>query len=390
MAMHKVPLDVEADDKFLGPLSFRQFLFAGGTVVFGYLTFLMISSGIWPVSIIFFIPGLCFAILAIPWSKEQPSELFLASRIRFFIKPRRRVWDQAGIKNLVSVTAPVREVHLYTDGLNQDEVRSRFNALATLVDSRGWAIKHAGPQTITHAQPSDRLVNTTLPQQSATIIDTTADEDVLDESNSTIARQFDTMIEQSERHNKSAALALVEKARNAGQPQASSPATPPAPEATTDDFWFKHENQAISDTQLATFQTSSVISPGSTAQTPNPTSNPVQQGTELSEQELLEKAHEKQRRDALQTGSSHGAVINPYGTTPTPDPAQQQPAPYQYTQPAATTTPIPDPVQQNAPVIPPPDPGILELAQSNDLNVETIARQANKGKNDGEVVISLH
>jgi hypothetical protein len=27
MAVHKVPQDVEADDKFLGPLSFKQFLF---------------------------------------------------------------------------------------------------------------------------------------------------------------------------------------------------------------------------------------------------------------------------------------------------------------------------------------------------------------------------
>jgi hypothetical protein len=39
-----------------------------------------------------------------------------------------------------------------------------------------------------------------------------------------------------------------------------------------------------------------------------------------------------------------------------------------------------------------PDPAILELANNDDLNVATIARQANRVKNlgDDEVVISLH
>jgi len=45
MAVYKVPQDVEADDKFLGPLSFKQFLFAGGALISGYLTFLVVGSG---------------------------------------------------------------------------------------------------------------------------------------------------------------------------------------------------------------------------------------------------------------------------------------------------------------------------------------------------------
>ena len=39
-----------------------------------------------------------------------------------------------------------------------------------------------------------------------------------------------------------------------------------------------------------------------------------------------------------------------------------------------------------------PDPAILELASNNDLNVATLAREANKHKEElqNEVVISLH
>jgi hypothetical protein len=40
------------------------------------------------------------------------------------------------------------------------------------------------------------------------------------------------------------------------------------------------------------------------------------------------------------------------------------------------------------PVTQTPDPVILDLAKSNDLNIDTLARQAKK-KDDGEVVISL-
>src|SRR6187402_3059875 len=141
MAVHKVPQDVEADDKFLGPLSFKQFLFFGGTIICGYLTFLMLTK-VWPLTIIFLLPTIVFAFLAFPWSKEQPTELWLASRIRFLIMPRKRIWDQAGMKELVTITVPVREAHIYTNGLSQDEVQNRLGALASIVDSRGWAVKN--------------------------------------------------------------------------------------------------------------------------------------------------------------------------------------------------------------------------------------------------------
>jgi hypothetical protein len=132
----------------------------------------------------------------------------LASRIRFLIKPSKRIWDQSGVKELVKITVPVREAHLYTDGLSQGEVQNRLSALATIVDSRGWAIKSLAPNN----PDSDRLVQPAiLPTLDTGYVDSTPD--VLDETSGSVAKQFDNMIQKSEQKHKSQTLKLVEEAR---------------------------------------------------------------------------------------------------------------------------------------------------------------------------------
>lgn len=371
MAVHKVPQDVEADDKFLGPLSFKQFLFAGGVIVFGYLSFLTITKA-FIVSPIFILPTLGFAALAFPWSKEQPTELWLAARIRFFLKPRKRIWDQSGVKDHVTITAPVRAVHNYTDGLSQGEVRNRLSALATMVDSRGWASKNSG--RVANDKSSDRLVAPIEPvidEKTATLQATV---DVLDPDKGAIAQQFDTMIEKSESQRKEHTQEVVEKARK-GEAQTQD---------QKQDFWFLNQSQ----------QSATVVAPGQT-QAAQPTATaavpakPVAQITKADEDALLNKAHEKQRRDDLQTHSTHEKIIQPMGAQPAPAPAPMQQPQQQATTQQTTTT---GSETQQAPVTNQPDPDIMQLSTSNDLSVETIARQANKKDDldDGEVVISLH
>jgi hypothetical protein len=386
MATHKVPQDVEADDKFLGPLSFRQFLFFGATLICGYLTFLM-STTVWPLAFVFGVPMLAFGALTIPWSKEQPTELFLAARIRFLIKPRVRIWDQSGVKDLVTITVPVRLAHVYSDGLSQSEVRSRFNALANIVDSRGWAVKNILPAD----SPSDRLVEVAVTDDEAKIFaDSTPD--VFDDSAGIISRQFETMIEQSEQTRKAETLKLVEQARNRGSDEPADRSMPAVANQATfaeatgapgqsalqnsQDFWFMHESPQPTDPSLATFQNSTVIAPGTASRAINPTAQTALDDLILSEQELLEAVHEKQKRDSMQTPSWHEKVLNPNATLPA---AEQQPEENIS-------------AQAQAPMTPAPNPDILDLARSNDLNIETLARQANKKHDLGndEVIISLH
>ena len=398
MAVHKVPQDVEADDKFLGPLSFKQFLFFGGAGIGAYLTFITITK-VWPVSIVLALPTLFFGALAFPWSKEQPTELFLASRIRFLIKPRKRIWNQSGVKDLVNITVPIREAHIYSDGLSQGEVRNRLSALATMVDSRGWAVKNIH-NTFANDDISDRLVEAPAKlDEKATIVDATPD--VFDDSAGTIARQFDNMIKMSDQERKSATIKLVEEARrrssqtnqqssaNTSQSDLAAIRTMLPPAASQDtgneqaqDFWFMHTANQPADPSLATFQPNPVINPG---QSPAPAQSQLTEDssiTSLSEQQLLEAVQEKRRRDAMQTTSKYEKVINPYGT-PEPSPIPN---------PSSIPSPqSPVPTQATSTMTPTPNPDILSLSRSNDLSVETLARQANKKKilGDDEVVISL-
>lgn len=375
MAEYKVPQDVEADDKFLGPLSFKQFIFFGLTAICGYLTFLMISKNLLVLAPAFGLPMIAFGFLAFPWSKEQPTELWLASRIRFMIKPHRRIWDQSGVKQLVQITAPIRVAHAYTDGLSQDEVASRLSALATMVDSRGWAIKNVSLQ---QGASDDRLVAGNI-QVVSPVVSLDAPEDVMDESGGTLAKQFETGLQQAtQKHKEEARHLMIDGTREReAQDQADS-------KKREEDFWFMHQRQRPSDPSLSTFQASSVVHPGDPQ-----TSTAVSDDATVDAAQFLDKVHEKQHRDWLQTQSSHHHVVNPLGrgekVIEPLDPLASRAEPAS-TAPADTTI-LPPPVAKEK-----IDPDILELANNNDLSVETIQRQGHKKDHlpPDEVVVRLH
>ena len=75
MAQYKVPQDVEADDKLLGPFSFRQFVYlliAGGLIALAIGLFQL-----FPLLVIIPLPFvLFFGALALPLRKDQPMETY--------------------------------------------------------------------------------------------------------------------------------------------------------------------------------------------------------------------------------------------------------------------------------------------------------------------------
>jgi hypothetical protein len=196
----------------------------------------------------------------------------------------------------------------------------------------------------------------------------------------------------------------------------------------TADFWFlqqgAHGGQHQSATQIADALTPTAASApleenyttfhGPSIVTPN-----TQQVTSpvLAENAFANKAVNEQAEQALlaKVHKSHDASQNPFGHIKTimplsegpaaaPPAAQQaspQPAaaptyPQPQVPPTAQTTPqaYADPSSQIPPippVTPPVNPAIMNLAHNDDLDVATLARQAEKNQNpsDGEVVISL-
>jgi hypothetical protein len=144
MAVYKVPQDVEADDKLIGPFSFRQFIYLivvaiSGAACFG-LSQLFIPLAIIPLPLILF-----FGALALPLRKDQPMETYLSAVVSFyFLKPRRRFWQPDGIDSFVTIIPPKDEDIRRTKDLNEDEATRRLGYLADLVDSHGWSVRGQG------------------------------------------------------------------------------------------------------------------------------------------------------------------------------------------------------------------------------------------------------
>lgn len=208
MATYKVIQDIEAEDKFIGPLTLKQFVFAAIGTVFSYLCFFVIVRGLWPVAIVFAPVTLFGFFMAIPWSKDQPTDLWVLAKIRFKIKPKTRVWDQAGKQDLVTITAPKRIEKVFTKDLSETEVQSRLKTLADTMNTRGWAVKHVGLSNVTRTdEAADRLLPTPIPVGSRAPLDNEAS-DILENT------QVDVLINESEKTRKADLQNKIEQARN--------------------------------------------------------------------------------------------------------------------------------------------------------------------------------
>ena len=208
MATYKVIQDIEAEDKFVGPLTLKQFVFAAIGTVFAYLCFFVIARNLWFVALAFAPVSLFGFFMAIPWSKEQPTDVWVLAKIRFRIKPKKRIWDQAGYQELVTITAPNTEEKILTKELSETEVKSRLKALSDTMDTRGWAIKHAAlPNTYSQTgQSASRLIPTPIPVGSNPAIDEGIP-DILEEA------EIDQLIDKKERDYKAS---LVQNLSSAG------------------------------------------------------------------------------------------------------------------------------------------------------------------------------
>jgi len=228
MAVYKVPQDVEAEDKLIGPFSFRQFIYlivaALGIFLAWLLSRVFIGLLIIPLPVVF-----AFLALALPLRKDQPMETYLIAMIKFFFKPRRRIWDPEGTISLVQIIAPRTAEGPQMKGFTGSEASQRLSYLAQVVDTQGWSTRGA-------TSASDSLSDIFVAEASHA-------EDVLDAS-SGVAQAFDQRIAASDGARKQAArdqmqamvtqpapLAPKTQATAAPSPQSATTATQePLPE----------------------------------------------------------------------------------------------------------------------------------------------------------------
>jgi hypothetical protein len=225
MAQYTVIQDIEAEDKFVGPLTLKQFIFAGGATVLLYLSFILITKHLWPLTLVLVPPALVALFLAWPWGRDQPTEIWLLAKLRFAFKPRRRIWDQGGLQELVTITVPKKVEEHLTNGLDETQVRSRLQTLAQTIDTRGWAIK--GVSSNLNAS-DDRLSGmSALPVNPALVPDDNSADDILDARNNPLAQQMNRLVEASDKNHRQVLMDQIQEARNNPQPTPPSPVSAP-------------------------------------------------------------------------------------------------------------------------------------------------------------------
>lgn len=147
MAQYKVPQDVEADDKLIGPFSFRQFVYL--LVAAGLIALAVGLFQIFPLLAIIPVPFiLLLGALALPLKKDQPMETYLAALVSYFLKPRTRIWVPGQSNSIITVTAPKRVEEARTRDITGEEATNRLSFLAGIVDTKGYAIKGFNSSTL--------------------------------------------------------------------------------------------------------------------------------------------------------------------------------------------------------------------------------------------------
>lgn len=357
MATYKVIQDIEAEDKFLGPLTLKQFIFGAASAIFIYLGVIAVTKNAAWMLVVFLPPALLGAFLAIPWSRDQPTEVWVLAKLRFYFKPKRRIWNQSGVKEMVTITVPKKIERQLTDNLSQNEVRSRLKALAETIDSRGWAIKHS---TLASAAVemdfnglSDRLISPSVLPHPVPDFDVEQVRDVMDISGNPIAANFDQMIQSSSEIRRDQSLEKMERIR----------------QGESLDSIRQPEIHFVPPRSAAPIP---AVLPGA----PGPIVPPPVIPTNLDERQL----------SAQLRAQSH-IGDDAYKRMPTVAPPGSALAPESGTHEAKTDT-----NQTASTMTTQSSPAILNLAQNDDLSVATIARQAKKSKDHGdssEVVIPL-
>ena len=349
MSVYKVPQDVEAEDKLLGPFSFKQFIFliiAVMAIGMAYgLAQILLPLAIIPLPVI-----LLFGALALPLKKDQPMEVYLGAVISFIMKSKVRLWKPDGIESLVDIIVPPVTDENLNKGFNQQEVERRMSYLAQVVDSQGWAVRGVD-------NPESPL-RQELYNEAQTV------DDLLDENN-TRAQQIGSLMNQADMRRRQEMIYRMHNpvpvqpvmAQPVNQPQVAQivqQPIPPTPQAPV----YQQETPVPAPTTTTT--------PAEETDEPTLTIDPY-------------------------PNSMKQAVLSPVDDQVDDVPSITAPVPAQTND---TVQPQPPAKQEVASSIGTISPAIMNLANNKGLSIEVIQREANRidkraKELEEEVVISL-
>jgi hypothetical protein len=191
MGQYKVPQNVEAEDKILGPLTFKEFIYF--MIGFGWaaITFAIFRK----TPVVFVLVGLpptfFFLLLAFFHRDGQSFEQILVALLQFFAASRHRVWRKNDeIETFhVEAAAPKQE----RTQRNPREVLSELEKLSRLIDSRGW--NHPPEEGNTMQLPSIDHADRIVPTPPPATVPGDAPTDILDLQKSPQARNLAELLQ---------------------------------------------------------------------------------------------------------------------------------------------------------------------------------------------------
>lgn len=407
MAQYKVPQDVEADDKLIGPFSFRQFIYL--LICAGLIALCIPLFQLFPLLIIIPMPFILFLLaLSLPLKKDQPMETYLSAVISFYMKPHNRLWEPGEPESTIVITAPKKTDEVHLKGLSQEEATHRLSFLAEIVDTEGYAIKG----------------NTTSGVREDIIAEANATQDIFDTSSTTFSQQ--NIQQTADTHH----AELVNQMREAiaknnnlssGTATISHSLKPQAPQQPNYSNYYASAEPTAAATpvtplppysQAVATQVSPNLPPPTfvtniTQAQPNPilntpaqtTSGPTLESIQAELNQLAPQAnaspvdtpnanlsYDSNPLDASAISSNEN-IIKP--DLPLPDEVVEQITAEE--QGNSDNEYIPADLKNQTPAQPSQD--LIDLANNSDFSIETIARQAkriNEKQQENEVYISLH
>ncbi len=230
MGEYKVPQDVEAEDKILGPLTLRQFIFVVVGLGWGALSFAILRK--LPALFIAFgvPPTILFLLLGVYKRQDQPFEALFLALLSFFKNPRKRLWEKEPIEEVFKIEpAPPKTEPIVRD---PRVVKGQLEKLVHAMESAEGSTKRPElqePGNEVKIDNEDRIFVPKSETEPRTDVgaEVSNRDDVLDAKNNARAHDIGELIEGAAAKVREHALSQMHHTRGVKAKTKNKPAGPP-------------------------------------------------------------------------------------------------------------------------------------------------------------------
>jgi hypothetical protein len=150
---YKVPQNIDLEDKVIGPLTLKQFIFLLVGGMLDYIIYNSLNNWLgWVLIIVISGLALAFAFVKI---RGQDFSYFLSAFFSYTTSPKVYVWEKMPNTGEEEIPKVKKEEKEEDDQLTKDpkQVKSRLQVLAEIVDTKGWQDKDTGNRVVSDDQP---------------------------------------------------------------------------------------------------------------------------------------------------------------------------------------------------------------------------------------------